>query len=57
LQNAIDQKLGSGSSKIKRAEHIFPTAEEVGGLMVKATLTPVKVQRWDAERVPHDELA
>src|SRR5450759_98238 len=45
LQDAIDQNLGSGSSKIKRTEHIFPTAEEVGSLMVKATLPRVKVQR------------
>jgi hypothetical protein len=51
LQDAIDQNLGSGFSKIKRTEHIFPTAEEVGSLMVKATLTRVKVQIWDRERV------
>src|SRR5450759_4707121 len=48
LQDAIDQNLGSGFSKIKRTEHIFPTAEEVGSLMVKATLTPVKVCKGGA---------
>jgi hypothetical protein len=57
LQDAIDQNLGSGFSKIKRTEHISPTAEEVGSLMVKATLTPEGLQIWDRERVPTVELA
>ena len=30
---ALDQRLGPDASKIKRAEHIFPDAEEVGALM------------------------
>jgi ubiquinone/menaquinone biosynthesis C-methylase UbiE len=32
---ALDQRLGPDASKIKRAEHIFPDAEEVGALMTK----------------------
>jgi ubiquinone/menaquinone biosynthesis C-methylase UbiE len=32
---ALDRRLGSGASRIKRAEHIFPAANDVGALMAK----------------------
>jgi ubiquinone/menaquinone biosynthesis C-methylase UbiE len=33
---ALDHHLGPEASRIKRAEHIFPTAEQVGALMAEA---------------------
>jgi ubiquinone/menaquinone biosynthesis C-methylase UbiE len=32
---ALDQSLGSDASRTKRAEHIFPVADEVGALMAR----------------------
>jgi len=40
---ALDQRLGPDASKIKRAEHIFPDAAEVGALMTKQGFEKVHV--------------
>jgi len=40
---ALDQRLGPDASKIKRAEHIFPDAAEVGALMTKQGFENVHV--------------
>ncbi|UVK39685.1 class I SAM-dependent methyltransferase [Mesorhizobium sp. AR10] len=40
---ALDQRLGPDASKIKRAEHIFPEADEVGALMTQEGFEQVDV--------------
>ena len=40
---ALDQRLGPDASKIKRAEHIFPEADEVGALMTEEGFEQVDV--------------
>ena len=40
---ALDKCLGPDASTIKRAEHVFPIADEVGALMAKAGLQQIKV--------------
>jgi ubiquinone/menaquinone biosynthesis C-methylase UbiE len=40
---ALDQRLGPDASRIKRAEHIFPVAEEIGDLMTTAGFEQVNL--------------
>jgi ubiquinone/menaquinone biosynthesis C-methylase UbiE len=40
---ALDQRLGPDASKIKRAEHLFATPDEIRDLMIKAELEQVAV--------------
>lgn len=40
---ALDKRLGPDASKIKRAEHIFPVADEVGDLMAKEGFQQISV--------------
>lgn len=40
---ALDKRLGPDASKIKRAEHIFPLADEVAGLMAKEGFQQISV--------------
>ncbi|MEK1854015.1 MAG: class I SAM-dependent methyltransferase [Phyllobacterium sp.] len=41
---ALDQSLGPDASRIKRAEHIFPQADEVGALMTQEGFDQVDVK-------------
>jgi SAM-dependent methyltransferase len=40
---ALDRRLGPDASMIKRAEHVFSAADEVGALMIREGLKHVKV--------------
>src|SRR5205823_4529361 len=40
---ALDQRLGPDASKIKRAEHMFPVADEVGALMAGAGFEEIEL--------------
>ena len=40
---SLDHRLGQDASRIKRAEHIFPVADEVGALMTREGFERVNV--------------
>lgn len=41
--DALDQHLGAGASRIKRAEHLFPVAAEVGTLLTDAGFEQIEI--------------
>jgi ubiquinone/menaquinone biosynthesis C-methylase UbiE len=41
--NALDRRLGPDASKIKRAEHVFPAADDLGALLAAAGFERIKL--------------
>ena len=40
---ALDRRLGPGASKIKRAEHVFPAADDLGALLASVGFERIKL--------------